>query len=170
MHALLFCVSIQRMPNQRIKTPCIGLCSTVFGDTVCRGCKRFHHEVINWNGYSDEEKQSVWTRLEMLLVQVMTAKLEVFDEALLLKQLQQRQIRFLPQQSPYCWAYQLLARGARVITQLEAYGIVLLPEFRDWELPDLRDAIDREFFLLSEAHFERYIAPRFLKEGMELRV
>ncbi|MBD9397715.1 MULTISPECIES: DUF1289 domain-containing protein [Pseudomonadaceae] len=158
------------MPNQRIKTPCIGLCSTVFGDTVCRGCKRFHHEVINWNGYSDEEKQSVWTRLEMLLVQVMAAKLEVFDEALLLKQLQQRQIRFLPQQSPYCWAYQLLARGARVITQLEAYGIVLLPEFRDWELPDLRDAIDREFFLLSEAHFERYIAPRFLKEGMELRV
>ncbi|WP_070887318.1 DUF1289 domain-containing protein [Pseudomonas sp. D1-3] len=158
------------MPNQRIKTPCIGLCSTVFGDTVCRGCKRFHHEVINWNGYSDEEKQSVWLRLEMLLVQVMTAKLEVFDEALLLKQLQQRQIRFVAQQSAYCWAYQLLARGARVITQLEAYGIVLLPEFRDWELPELRDAIDREFFLLSEAHFERYIAPRFLKEGMELRV
>ncbi|MEQ9727033.1 DUF1289 domain-containing protein [Pseudomonas sp. WHRI 8822A] len=158
------------MPNQRIKTPCIGLCSTVFGDTVCRGCKRFHHEVINWNGYSDEEKQSVWLRLEMLLVQVMTAKLEVFDEALLLKQLEQRQIRFVAQQSAYCWAYQLLARGARVITQLEAYGIVLLPEFRDWELPDLRDAIDREFFLLSEAHFERYIAPRFLKEGMELRV
>lgn len=170
MHALLSGLSIQRMPNQRIKTPCIGLCSTVFGDSVCRGCKRFHHEVINWNGYSDEEKQSVWLRLEMLLVQVMTAKLEVFDEALLLKQLEQRQIRFVPQQSAYCWAYQLLARGARVITQLEAYGIVLLPEFRDWELPDLRDAIDREFFLLSEAHFERYIAPRFLKEGMELRV
>lgn len=170
MHALLSGLSIQRMPNQRIKTPCIGLCSTVFGDTVCRGCKRFHHEVINWNGYSDEEKQSVWLRLEMLLVQVMTAKLEVFDEALLLKQLEQRQIRFVAQQSAYCWAYQLLARGARVITQLEAYGIVLLPEFRDWELPDLRDAIDREFFLLSEAHFERYIAPRFLKEGMELRV
>ncbi|KAB0549858.1 DUF1289 domain-containing protein [Pseudomonas argentinensis] len=158
------------MPNQRIKTPCVGLCSTVFGDSVCRGCKRFHHEVINWNGYSDEEKQAVWLRLEMLLVQVMAAKLEVFDETLLLKQLEQRKIRFVPHQSPYCWAYQLLARGARVIMQVEAYGIALLPEFRDWELPDLRDAIDREFFLLSEAHFERYIAPRFLKEGMELRV
>lgn len=158
------------MSNQRIKTPCVGLCSTVFGDSVCRGCKRFHHEVINWNGYSDEEKQAVWLRLEMLLVQVMAAKLEVFDEALLLKQLEQRKIRFVPHQSAYCWAYQLLARGARVITQLDAYGISLLPEFRDWELPDLRDAIDREFFLLSEAHFERYIAPRFLKEGMELRV
>lgn len=161
---------MQRMSNQRIKTPCVGLCSTVFGDSVCRGCKRFHHEVINWNGYSDEEKQAVWLRLEMLLVQVMTAKLEVFDEVLLLKQLEQRKIRFVPHQSAYCWAYQLLARGARVITQVDAYGISLLPEFRDWELPDLRDAIDREFFLLSEAHFERYIAPRFLREGMELRV
>lgn len=158
------------MSNQRIKTPCVGLCSTVFGDSVCRGCKRFHHEVINWNGYSDEEKQAVWLRLEMLLVQVMAAKLEVFDETLLLKQLEQRKIRFVPHQSAYCWAYQLLARGARVITQLDAYGLSLLPEFRGWELPDLRDAIDREFFLLSEAHFERYIAPRFLKEGMELRV
>jgi uncharacterized protein len=30
----------------------------------------------------------------------------------------------------------------------------------------LRDAIDREFFLLSEAHYERYIAPGFLKDAM----
>ncbi len=158
------------MSNQRIKTPCVGLCSTVYGDLVCRGCKRFHHEVTHWNAYGEEEKRAVWLRLEQLLVQVMTAKLEVFDSARLRQQLQQRQIRFVPQQSPYCWAYQLIARGARVISQLEAYGVVLLPEFRDWELPALRDAIDREFFLLSEAHYERYIAPRFLLEGMPQRV
>ncbi|AEB58159.1 hypothetical protein MDS_2128 [Ectopseudomonas mendocina NK-01] len=137
---------------------------------MCRGCKRFHHEVINWNSYSEDEKRAVWTRLEVLLVQVMAAKVEVFDEQRLRSQLEQRQIRFVPQQSPYCWAYQLLARGARVINQLEAYGMVLLPEFRDWALPELRDAIDREFFLLSEAHYERYIAPKFLREGLEVRV
>ena len=44
------------MSNQTIKTPCVGLCSTVYGDLVCRGCKRFHHEVIQWNGYNEEEK------------------------------------------------------------------------------------------------------------------
>ncbi|MEC7008614.1 MAG: DUF1289 domain-containing protein, partial [Pseudomonadota bacterium] len=33
-----------------IKTPCIGVCSTGIGDSVCRGCKRFSHEVIHWNG------------------------------------------------------------------------------------------------------------------------
>lgn len=157
------------MSNQRIKTPCVGLCSTVYGDLVCRGCKRFHHEVIHWNGYREEEKHAVWLRLEVLLVQVMAAKLEVFDTQRLRTQLEQRKIRFMPQQSPYCWAYQLIARGARVISQLDAYGMVLLPEFRDWGLPELRDAIDREFFLLSEAHYERYIAPRFLLEGLEIR-
>ena len=152
------------MSNQRIKTPCVGLCSTVYGDLVCRGCKRFHHEVVSWNAYSEEGKRSVWRRLELLLAQVMAAKLEIFDADLLRRQLESRQIRFVAEQSPYCWAYQLIARGARVIQQLEAYGVVLLPEFRDWALPELRDAIDREFFLLSEAHYQRYIAPQFLNE------
>lgn len=154
------------MPDQIIKTPCIGLCSTVFGDRVCRGCKRFHHEIVNWNAYNEDEKRAVWLRLEQLLVQVMTAKLEVFDAEKLRAQLTQRKIRFVAHQSEYCWAYQLIARGARVINQVEAYGFVLLPEFRDWALPDLRDAIDREFFLLSDAHYERYIAPSFLRDAL----
>ncbi len=154
------------MPNQTIKTPCIGLCSTVYGDLVCRGCKRFHHEVIHWNGYNEDEKRAVWLRLEQLLVQVMAAKVEVFDPPALRNQLITRKIRFVEKQSEYCWAYQLIARGAWVINQLEMYGMVLLPEFRDWGLPELRDAIDREFFLLSEAHYERYIAPGFLKDAM----
>ena len=50
---------------KRIKTPCIGICSTVFGDEVCRGCKRFQHEVITWNAYSDHEKEQVWKRFRI---------------------------------------------------------------------------------------------------------
>ena len=99
-------------------------------------------------------------------MQVMAGKVEVFDVEKLRHQLLARKIRFVPHQSEYCWAYQLIARGARVINQLEAYGMVLLPEFRDWNLPELRDAIDREFFLLSEAHYQRYIAPSFLKDAL----
>ncbi len=123
------------------------------------------NEVILWNGYNEEEKRAVWLRLEQLLVQVMAGKLEVFDPKRLRGQLEQRKIRFVPHQSEYCWAYQLIARGARVISNLEAYGMVLLPEFRDWALPELRDAIDREFFILSEAHYQRYIAPGFLNDA-----
>ncbi|WP_312601176.1 DUF1289 domain-containing protein [Pseudomonas luteola] len=158
------------MSNQRIKTPCVGLCSTVFGDQVCRGCKRFHREIVNWNAYNDEEKRAVWARLEVLLTQVVSAKLEVFDPLRLKEQLQQRKIRFIPEQSEYCWAYQLISRGARHIQQVDAYGIHIFPEFRERPLMELRDAIDQEFFILSEAHYERYIAPRFLLEGMDVRV
>jgi len=158
------------MSNQRIKTPCVGLCSTVFGDQVCRGCKRFHHEIVNLNAYNDEEKRAVWARLEVLLTQVVSAKLEVFDPLRLKEQLQQRKIRFIPEQSEYCWAYQLISRGARHIQQVDAYGIHIFPEFRERPLMELRDAIDQEFFILSEAHYERYIAPRFLLEGMDVRV
>jgi predicted Fe-S protein YdhL (DUF1289 family) len=155
------------MSTPPIKTPCVGLCSTVYGDLVCRGCKRCHHEVVNWNLYGDDSKRAVLQRLEALLVQVMQGKIAVFDSPRLRLQLEQRAIRFDPQQSPYCWAYLLIVRGARVISQLDAYGLALLPEFRNWSLPELRDAIDREFFLLSEAHYERYIAPRFLRSGLQ---
>ena len=154
------------MSSQHIKTPCIGRCSTVYGDLVCRGCKRFSHEIVGWNAYTDEQKRAVLLRLEQLLAQVMAAKVQVFDASLLREQLLARRIRFVEGQSPYAWAYQLIVRGARVIQQLEAYGVVLLPAFRSWSLLELRDAIDQEFFLLSEAHYERYIAPGFVAEGL----
>ena len=48
----------------RTRTPCVGICSTTYGDDVCRGCKRFIHEVINWNSFKPEEKEAVWKRLE----------------------------------------------------------------------------------------------------------
>ncbi|WP_434458475.1 DUF1289 domain-containing protein [Stutzerimonas urumqiensis] len=158
------------MTTAPLKTPCVGLCSTVYGDVVCRGCKRFHHEVINWNLYSNDEKRAVLRRLGALLAQVMESKVDVFDAGLLRAQLDARQIRYSPEQSPYCWAYGLLAKGARLIRCIEAYGVALLPEFRERTLVELRDVVDREFFLLSEAHYERYIAPRFLVDGMEIRV
>lgn len=56
-------------------TPCAGRCSTVFGDAVCRGCRRFNHEVIQWNTYSADEKQSIWKRLDAQLDQILVPML-----------------------------------------------------------------------------------------------
>ena len=47
-------------------SPCIGVCSTTYGDLVCRGCYRFAHEVSEWNGYSRAQRLSVRRRLEQL--------------------------------------------------------------------------------------------------------
>lgn len=101
-------------------------------------------------------------RLETLLVQVMQDRIQIFDAVLLRAQLEQKRIPFRESQSPYCWAYQLLARGAQRVQRLQAYGIALLPACRDFSLMQLRDAIDRDFFELSEAHYQRYVAPGLL--------
>lgn len=52
-------------------TPCAGRCSTVFGDSVCRGCRRFNHEVIQWNTYTAEQHTAVWKRLDAQLDQIL---------------------------------------------------------------------------------------------------
>lgn len=56
-------------------TPCAGRCSTVFGDSVCRGCRRFNHEVINWNAYSSDQHSVVWHRLDAQLDQILVPML-----------------------------------------------------------------------------------------------
>jgi len=44
-------------------SPCIGICSTSFGDEICYGCKRLSDEVIQWNTLSDIEKDRINRRL-----------------------------------------------------------------------------------------------------------
>jgi len=56
-------------------TPCAGRCSTVFGDSVCRGCRRFNHEVIQWNTYTTEQHTVVWQRLDAQLNQILVPML-----------------------------------------------------------------------------------------------
>lgn len=142
-----------------VKTPCVGICSTGIGDTVCRGCKRFSHEVINWNAYTHDQRRAIATRLEQFLSQVVASKLEVYNESLLLEQIQHQQIRYNPDQNAYCWVNDLLRAGA---SQLGDIGIYGLRRRRKWEgasLVAIKDAIDQDYYTLSCAHYERYIAP-----------
>ncbi|HEX4911579.1 MAG TPA: DUF1289 domain-containing protein [Permianibacter sp.] len=44
-------------------SPCIGVCSTVLGDEICRGCGRSFEEVLNWHQFSDEQKRAINRRL-----------------------------------------------------------------------------------------------------------
>jgi uncharacterized protein len=47
----------------RPDSPCIGQCSTAYGDEICSGCGRTFAEVTNWIIYTDEEKAAVRARL-----------------------------------------------------------------------------------------------------------
>ncbi len=147
------------MVFKQVKTPCVGICSTGIGDNVCRGCKRFSHEVIDWNAYSHEQRYSIAQRLETFLAQVVANKVVVENEALLLAQIKHQQIRFREEQSPYCWIFDLLRAGASQIQDLATYGLALQPQWRNVSLLDVKEAIDRDYYTLSCAHYDRYIAP-----------
>lgn len=145
---------MHRLP--RIKTPCIGVCSTGIGDSVCRGCKRFAHEVIDWNAYTEKEKQIVDQRLAQFLSQCVQNKLQVIDEKLLAWQIQTQQVRYNPDHDAYCWVFSLLKAGARQIKRPEAFGFSVDLRYREMPLDALREEIDAEFFALSSAHYDRY--------------
>jgi predicted Fe-S protein YdhL (DUF1289 family) len=138
------------MLNQLINTPCVGRCSTVFGDRVCRGCHRLQQEVIDWNGYPDKVKESIWARLEAMVIAAMTTRIDVIDCVLLRQQLVERKIRFVDRHSPYCWAYSLLRTGAHAIQRLEAYGVRVKAQHAHKTLTELRDDIDSEVHGRSE--------------------
>ena len=56
----------QNKQSLNTTSPCIGICSTTFGDDICYGCKRTYKEVIEWNSMSDEDKDQVNQRLAKL--------------------------------------------------------------------------------------------------------
>lgn len=145
------------MLNRTVKTPCIGVCSTGIGDSVCRGCKRFSHEVIDWNRYTYEQKRVVDQRLAGFLSQCVSNKLQVTDAALLRWQLDVQQVRYTAHHDEYCWVFSLLKAGAGQITDTHAYGFAVDLRYQGLSMTELRERIDQEFYVLSEAHYERYM-------------
>ena len=147
-----------KMKRKPIKTPCIGVCSTGIGDSVCRGCKRFSHEVIDWNGYTQEEKRFVDKRLSGFLSQACSYKCTVIDRDLLKWQLDTQLVRYHDEHDEYCWLFQLLKAGASQIGDPSQYGFRVHPAWLDLTLMELRDTIDEDLWVLSTAHYDCYLA------------
>ncbi|WP_444907835.1 DUF1289 domain-containing protein [Microbulbifer sp. SSSA008] len=144
---------------KKVRTPCIGVCSTGIGDDVCRGCKRFAHEVIDWNAYSEEQRRVIAERREGYLVNAVRSQLEIVDRELLLEQLHHQRVRFDESQNPYCWVFELLRAGASQISDLKAFGLQLTAQARGVPLVEIRRLIDEDFYALSVAYYQRYVAP-----------
>ena len=156
------------MLDRPVKTPCIGVCSTGIGDYVCRGCKRFCHEVIDWNSYSPTQQQVIDARLSGFLSQCVSNKIRVIDKALLQWQLEVQQIRFVQHHDEFCWVFSLLKAGAGQIQNSDDYGFEVDLRYRELALNELRELIDQEFYILSEAHYERYmLSPDLFRESAE---
>jgi len=146
------------MSNKVIKrTPCIGVCSTSYGDHICRGCKRFSHEVTGWIKYSDAEKSLVNERLQKFKITILEDKFTIIDSEKLKNKLKDANISFNQELDPLCWVFDLFRTFTIEDIGLEEVGIALKGEFLNMPLSRIKEDINKEFFELSLAHYERYI-------------
>ena len=148
---------------KRTRTPCVGICSTTYGDDVCRGCKRFAQEIINWNSFSPDEREAVWLRLEKLKTQIMKSRVEIFDPLKLSDGIKEYQLRIHEDLNNLCKAFELVKLTSKSFKDLNGFGITITSPIKDLEI--LKQDIEKELYELSMAHHNRYfIEPKNYKE------
>ena len=136
--------------TNRTRTPCVGICSTTYGDEVCRGCKRFSFEVINWNGFTPEERESVWKRLEKLKTQIMSSRLQILEPELLDNKIRHYQLKIKDDLNDLSKAFELIKQVSESFNDLEEFGIKILNKKQS--LIELKEEIEDELYILSKAH------------------
>ena len=138
----------------RTRTPCVGICSTTYGDDVCRGCKMFIHEVIYWNSFNPEEKESVWKRLEKLKTLIMQSKISIINETLMEEKIEELQLKINSDLNSLSKAFEIVKLTSKSFDDLNEFGIKIVN--KDVSLIDLKEEIEKELYDLSMAHFNRY--------------
>ena len=141
------------MQKNRSTTPCLGICSTTYGDDVSKGCKRFVHEIISWPKYSQDERALVNDRLEKFKVLILQDRFKVHDSDLFEIKLKEKAINYNNSMDPLTWIFDLLRAAGSQDLDLEQFGITIL---KNYDPMKIRDEINKEFLDLSEAHHQRY--------------
>ena len=141
------------MQKNRFTTPCLGICSTTYGDDVCKGCKRFVHEIINWPKYSQDERALVNDRLEKFKILILQERFKVHDVDLFAIKLKENAINYNNSMDPLTWIFDLLRAAGSQNLDLEQFGISSL---KNYDPMKIRDEVNKELLDLSEAHHQRY--------------
>ena len=145
------------------RTPCVGICSTTYGDLVCRGCKRFAHEIVQWNGYDETQQDAVRERLTRLRDEILEALLVCEEPSLLQAALSEAGLTDFAQKEGQ---YQLLRFMVRREQSLAIAGLALSagaiaqPEPSNQPTPELdtlhaMQLLDAESYRRAKAHYER---------------
>ena len=142
-----------KLQKKRSSTPCLGICSTTFGDEVCKGCKRFAHEIVSWTKYSQEEREIVNDRLEKFKIQILQHRFAITDKNLFESMLEEKAINFNHSLDPLTWIFDLFRAAGSQTFDISNFGIKSLVRFNP---KTIRDEINNELLELSEAHHERY--------------
>ena len=133
---------------------------------MCRGCRRYAYEVIRWNSYDSAAKAAVLKRIETLVCQILENRFGIASAAKLRQGLEQAQIPYDPNLSPFCWLHNLLKKHQGPIDDLNGFGVYPLPDYAGMPVAELSELIEREILALCNAHFERYLEPVASRESV----
>jgi predicted Fe-S protein YdhL (DUF1289 family) len=133
------------------RTPCVGICSTTYGDLVCRGCKRFAHEIDQWNGYASGQRVLVWERLFKLREGAFLAHAAITDDDIVLDRARAFRVADLEVLSPVNVAYEVVRRAGRA-SDFAALG--LAPHVSAASASALYERIEQELYARSLAQYE----------------
>lgn len=139
------------------RNPCIGVCSTTYGDDICKGCKRFRHEVSSWTKYSDVEKNIVNRRLEKFKALILNDKFSIVDQQKFELNLKEKGIRHNKELDPICWIIDLLRTKTLTEIILSEFGLELKSAYQNYSITQISELVNKEFLDFSEAHYDRYI-------------
>lgn len=126
-------------------TPCVGICSTTYGDLICRGCKRFAHEIVQWNGYDDDQRGRVWRRLGELRDGSVAQFVPPEQIEALVARAEELNVSPDRAKTSHAIAYEVLRRMVLHQLPLADQGCAR----------ELLNRIDKEYFQRSRAHYER---------------
>lgn len=132
-----------------VYSPCIGICSTVYGDNICRGCKRSYVEVIDWNRYDAAQKQAIHQRLQHNIEKVVADFLVVENANVLKAQLDQVALRPVLYDSPLYWAHEFLRLKANQVKDLQPYGLRAKPPHDTCSVNALFTEMDAQLYGLD---------------------
>ncbi|MBC7751320.1 MAG: DUF1289 domain-containing protein [Candidatus Saccharibacteria bacterium] len=131
-------------------SPCAGKCSTVFGDQVCRGCRRFSTEVIEWNRYTDAQKIMIWQRLDEQLDRIVLPLVPYANRSQVDAFLSSRQVRLLNSSSQGRRIYEALRICKRAPELLLLSGLNVVAD----QLESIWQQVDTQLYTLAVANFE----------------
>ncbi|MFK8019252.1 MAG: hypothetical protein AB8B86_05750 [Pseudomonadales bacterium] len=88
--------------------------------------------------------------------QVIASYFSVTDSELMREKISQYKIRVAVHRGDSSAAYELIRAGGDQVSPLENFGLKAAPDYVGWTATRLKEAIDKDYFDLSSAHYDRY--------------
>ena len=131
----------------------MGICSTTYGDLVCRGCRRFAHEIVDWNGYTEVQKASILERLKQIKHEVLSQYLIIEDKGKFEGFCRELGFGFVDlDERMYAVLAYLITKSER----LKISGLAVSDSFEDCSgAAELMRFLESEMYTRAQAHYER---------------